>query len=655
MILELIKWYVGRIGNRKLGNVEDFAGDSSVIMASTMLVSRNETSNFLSTNHHHQTPRNASNIMGKLPFLNPNPNPNFATTTTINHNNNHNHFSRKQLNHQNGDEFVNPNSATDDAASFNHHHRKTPSDSGGGGGPLSHYVSYDITRYSKLEIRSLKSRLMSELDKVRSLTNRIETGDFRTGLINNHNNHNNHHHNPKKRPLPVQQQPLKETKRGKLQQVPPPPQQQSAYVASSQVMKMCSQVLSKVMKQKAGYVFNEPVDVVGMGLHDYHQIVKRPMDLGTIKKNLGAKFYRTPDEFAADVRLTFNNALMYNPKGHEVHTLAEKFLEKFEQYFRSIYHKFQVEKQQFLRQQKVETRPQEDDVVVVVDEVQGSSWSKNPSPEPPRTESPPRKPEPSVEPRSEPHLPRLEPQQPRLEPPPPRPEPVPEPAHMPSQEAVRGVSTGAGRGPSGKLPKPKAKDPNKREMSMEEKHKLGAGLQSLPLEKMSQVIQIIRKRNGHLTQDGDEIELDIEAVDTETLWELDRFVTNYKKMISKLRRQALMDMQNNNVGHHDDPNQGGVTERMTETAKAVKRGGDVGDEDVDIGDEMPVQNFPPVEIDKDDDRNHGGGDSSNSSSSSSSGSDSSSSSDSDSGSSSGSDSDVDDAQSRDNESKNIPQ
>lgn len=71
----------------------------------------------------------------------------------------------------------------------------------------------------------------------------------------------------------------------------------------------------------------------------------------------------------------------------------------------------------------------------------------------------------------------------------------------------------------------------------------------------------------------------------------------------------------------------GVSERVTETAKAVKRsgGGDVGDEDVDIGgDEVPVHNFPPVEIDKDDDRNHDGDTSS--SSSSSSGSDSSSSS-----------------------------
>ena len=39
-----------------------------------------------------------------------------------------------------------------------------------------------------------------------------------------------------------------------------------------------------------------------------------------------------------------------------------------------------------------------------------------------------------------------------------------------------------------KQPKLKAKDPNKMDMSLEEKHKLGLGLQSLLSEKMEQVV-----------------------------------------------------------------------------------------------------------------------------------------------------------------------
>ncbi|THG00389.1 hypothetical protein TEA_002105 [Camellia sinensis var. sinensis] len=90
----------------------------------------------------------------------------------------------------------------------------------------------------------------------------------------------------------------------------------------------------------------------------------------------------------------------------------------------------------------------------------------------------------------------------------------------------------------------------------------------------------------------------------------------------------------------------------TDTVKKLKKG-EGGEEEVDIGDEMPMSSFPPVEIEKDDGGRDNGHASSSSSSSSSSGSDSSSSSDSDSGSSSGSDSDADDAQSRGLKSKEL--
>ncbi|CAN7025534.1 unnamed protein product [Brassica rapa subsp. trilocularis] len=77
-------------------------------------------------------------------------------------------------------------------------------------------------------------------------------------------------------------------------------------------------------------------------------------------------------------------------------------------------------------------------------------------------------------------------------------------------------------------------------MTMEEKAKLGVNLQELPPEKLGQLIQILKKRTTNLSQDGDEIELDIEELDNETLWELDRFVTNYKKMASKIKRQGFI-------------------------------------------------------------------------------------------------------------------
>ncbi|GMQ01345.1 hypothetical protein CsSME_00048006 [Camellia sinensis var. sinensis] len=117
---------------------------------------------------------------------------------------------------------------------------------------------------------------------------------------------------------------------------------------------------------------------------------------------------------------------------------------------------------------------------------------------------------------------------------------------VPTPSPVQGppVKPAVVRANPGKQPKPKAKDPNKRQMSMEEKHRLSVGLQSLPQEKMPQLVQIMKKRNSHWPQEEDEIELDIEAIDLETLWELDRFVTNWKKMVSKNKRQALIGNNN---------------------------------------------------------------------------------------------------------------
>ncbi|KAK9690568.1 hypothetical protein RND81_09G138100 [Saponaria officinalis] len=584
--------------------------------STTTATTTTTTSSF---NRQHQSSLNNRNFMGKFPFTNPNPNPNPNFNNNNNNNINFNHsYSRKQISHQikNGgvDEFK-----SDDTPSFNHqNHNSNRRDSSSvdvAGVSFSHYISFDISAHSKADLRKLKSQLMSELDRVRNLSSQIESGD-----INNTANNNNQIASKRRlSPFPPNNGSNKK-------------QQQQPYVASSHVMKMCGTVLKKLSNQKAGIWFTSPVDAVGMGLHDYHTVIDRPMDLGTIKDRLDKGFYDTPEEFASDVRLTFNNALRYNPKGHEVNTFAGQYLALFERWFPPILAKFDTEKRLHLSQ----ITPK-----VVEDDVQGSSWSKFPSPEVPKMVN-------SVK------IPESKP------PTPPSPVAVtvavaPEPVAPVAMPVVERSGGGRGRKSEGKLPKPKAKDPNKREMSMEEKHKLGAGLQGLPEEKMVQVIQIIRKRNGNLTQEGDEIELDIEAVDTETLWELDRLVTNYKKMVSKIKRQALMGPQSNNVGDFDDTNQVGMSDMMmVDMSSKAKKGGDVGEEDVDIGDEMPVNNFPPLEIDKDDDKQQGGG-SSSSGTSSSSGSDDSSSSDSESGSSSGSDSDVDDAQSRDNESKNFHQ
>ena len=69
------------------------------------------------------------------------------------------------------------------------------------------------------------------------------------------------------------------------------------------------------------------MDATKLGLHDYHDFIKKPMDLGTVRKNISAGVYATADEFAADVRLIFSNCFKYNPPDHDVVKMARKLQE----------------------------------------------------------------------------------------------------------------------------------------------------------------------------------------------------------------------------------------------------------------------------------------------------------------------------------------
>ncbi len=93
-------------------------------------------------------------------------------------------------------------------------------------------------------------------------------------------------------------------------------------------------ILTRLMSHQTNNrkgIFNVPVNVQALGLIDYHQIVTRPMDLGTIKRRLHAVAYQSREEVASDIRLVFTNAMRYNPPSHAVYKAAKDLLLYFEQ------------------------------------------------------------------------------------------------------------------------------------------------------------------------------------------------------------------------------------------------------------------------------------------------------------------------------------
>ncbi|CAN6362438.1 unnamed protein product [Urochloa humidicola] len=105
-------------------------------------------------------------------------------------------------------------------------------------------------------------------------------------------------------------------------------------------MRLCGNILTKLMDHKSGWLFNTPVDPVLYQIPDYFDVIRHPMDLGTVKKKLTKQQYVSTDEFAADVRLTFLNAMKYNPPGNDVHEIAKELKGIFDSEWESVERKF---------------------------------------------------------------------------------------------------------------------------------------------------------------------------------------------------------------------------------------------------------------------------------------------------------------------------
>uniref|UniRef100_A0A8C9UNK5 Bromodomain containing 3 n=1 Tax=Spermophilus dauricus TaxID=99837 RepID=A0A8C9UNK5_SPEDA len=104
----------------------------------------------------------------------------------------------------------------------------------------------------------------------------------------------------------------------------------------SEHLRHCDSILREMLSKKhAAYAwpFCKPVDAEALELHDYHDIIKHPMDLSTVKRKMDSREYPDAQGFAADVRLMFSNCYKYNPPDHEVVAMARKLQDVFEMRF----------------------------------------------------------------------------------------------------------------------------------------------------------------------------------------------------------------------------------------------------------------------------------------------------------------------------------
>jgi hypothetical protein len=144
----------------------------------------------------------------------------------------------------------------------------------------------------------------------------------------------------------------------------------------SRAMDKCRDILS-VLREKdlaTGGIFAAPVDPVALGIPTYFQVISNPMDLGTIQAKMNANDISSPGEFAHLVRLVFDNAIKFNSDPASiVHIGARNMLSLFNSKFRDVERlldkkrpskkdkKRQYEEQKRLEKERKRKREQEED------------------------------------------------------------------------------------------------------------------------------------------------------------------------------------------------------------------------------------------------------------------------------------------------------
>lgn len=92
-------------------------------------------------------------------------------------------------------------------------------------------------------------------------------------------------------------------------------------VALKRFQNVIGMLHSQISQHRNGNIFHNPIK--HSEAPDYHEIVKRPMDLKTIKTRVKDGVIGNSLEFQRDIFLMFANALVYNRPGSDVHTMAE--------------------------------------------------------------------------------------------------------------------------------------------------------------------------------------------------------------------------------------------------------------------------------------------------------------------------------------------
>ncbi|NWZ48277.1 BRDT protein, partial [Haliaeetus albicilla] len=115
---------------------------------------------------------------------------------------------------------------------------------------------------------------------------------------------------------------------------PPPPEyinNNSSGCQTNQLQYLQRVVMKAMWRHNFSWPFHQPVDAAALNLPDYYSIIKKPMDLSTIKKRLEHNYYTKAAECIEDFKTMFLNCYIYNKPGDDIVFMAQELEKVFMQ------------------------------------------------------------------------------------------------------------------------------------------------------------------------------------------------------------------------------------------------------------------------------------------------------------------------------------
>lgn len=98
----------------------------------------------------------------------------------------------------------------------------------------------------------------------------------------------------------------------------------------AETAKLLQKLLRKLCRLQGALPFLRPVDIMLDGCPTYYQVIKEPMDMGTMRRKLQKGLYENVDQFNDDMKKVFANCYKFNPPGTPVYLMGQSVEEAFD-------------------------------------------------------------------------------------------------------------------------------------------------------------------------------------------------------------------------------------------------------------------------------------------------------------------------------------